>query len=479
MKSADMTASAFAGWPRWSNRNRRDRDALEFLPAALEIVETSPSPVGRAVAATIISFFCLALVWACLGKVDIVATATGRIIPSGKTKVIQPFETGVVKAIHVSDGEKVKAGDVLIELDGTIDAAQADSLQKQLTAARLDAARLKAALAAADGSDVELAPPAGAAPAEVALQRTLLTNQVEEYRARLADLDRQIAQNEGNRAAVAASVDKLTVTLPIIRQRVDALHKLGEFARNLQYLQTQQDFLEHEKELQVQKGRLQEAMGALAAAQAQRRGAEAEFRRTNLSDLADAQQKVATLSDQLIQAREHHELQTLTAPVAGTVQQLAVHTIGGVVTPAQPLMVIVPEDAHLEVEAMVSNRDIGFVHEGQPVEIKVDTFNFTKYGLLHGTVLNVSQDAIARDKPVDVGHPNVGSGDHSSEPQGQELVYAARISLDRTAMNVDGRTVELTPGMAVTAEIKTGRRRVIQYLLSPLLRAKNTALTER
>jgi hemolysin D len=477
MKSVDMTASMPAWWP-WRGRGR-DRDALEFLPAALEIVETPPSPVGRAVAATIVAFFCLAVAWACIGKVDIVATATGRIIPSGKTKVIQPFETGVVKEIRVSDGQKVAAGDVLIALDGTIDAAQADSLQKQLTAAELDAARLKAALDSADGTPVDLVPPEGTAPAEVALQRTLLTNQVAEYRAKLGDLDRQIAQNEGNRAAVAATVDKLTVTLPIIRQRVDALKKLGEFARNLQFLQTQQDFLEHEQELQVQKGRLQEAAGALAAVQEQRREAEAEFKRTNLSDLADARQKVATLSDQLIQARQHHDLQTLTSPVAGTVQQLAVHTVGGVVTPAQQLMVIVPEDAHLEVEAMVPNRDIGFVHEGQPVEIKVDTFNFTKYGLLHGTVLNVSQDAIPRDKPVDTSRPDAGATDRGSEPQGQELVYAARVSLDRTAMNVDGRHVELTPGMAVTAEIKTGRRRVIEYLLSPLLRARQTALTER
>lgn len=475
MKSANMAASIPASRP-WRGRGR-DRDALEFLPAALEIVETPPSPVGRAVAATIVAFFCLAIAWACIGKVDIVATATGRVIPSGKTKIIQPFETGVVKAIHVSDGQKVNAGDVLIELDGTIDEAAADSLQKQLTAAQLDAARLKAALASADGTPVDVVPPAGAASAEVALQRTLLTNQVEEYRAKLADLDRQIAQNEGNRAAVAATVDKLTVTIPIIRQRVDALKKLGEFARNLQFLQTQQDYLEHEQELQVQKGRLQEAAGALAAVQEQRREAEAEFKRTNLSDLADAEQKIATLSDQLIQARQHHDLQTLTSPVAGTVQQLAVHTVGGVVTPAQPLMVIVPEDAHLEVEAMISNRDIGFVHVGQPVEIKVDTFNFTKYGLLRGTVLNVSQDAIPRDKPIDTPRPD--ATDRSSEPQGQELVYAARVSLDRAAMDVDGRRVDLTPGMAVTAEIKTGRRRVIQYLLSPLLRARQTALTER
>jgi hemolysin D len=474
MKSAK--AIAMAGW--WPAGNR-SRDALEFLPAALEIVETPPSPVGRAIAGTIVAFFCLAVAWACLGKVDIIATASGRIIPSGKTKVIQPFETGVVKAIRVSDGQKVNAGDVLVQLDGTIDAAEADRAQKALMAAELDAARLKAALAAGDDGEVELMPPADAADAQVALQRTLLANEVDEYRAKLANLDRQIAQSEGSRAAVAASVDKLNASIPIIRQRVDSLKKLGEFARKLQYLEAQQDLVEHEQELQVQKGHLQEATQALAALREQRRQAAAEFKRSNLADLADAEQKVASLSDELIKAREHHNLQTLTAPVDGTVQQLAIHTVGGVVTPAQQLMVIVPQDAHLEVEAMISNRDIGFVHKGEPVEIKIDTFNFTKYGLLHGDVRSVSQDAIPRDKPVDPSRPNAGSGERSSEPQGQELVYAARVSLDRTRMEVDGRLVDLAPGMAVTTEIKTGQRRVIEYLLSPLLRAKQAALRER
>ncbi|HTP82321.1 MAG TPA: HlyD family type I secretion periplasmic adaptor subunit [Alphaproteobacteria bacterium] len=479
MKSANATAPA--GWWPLSivNGGSHGRDALEFLPAALEIVETPPSPVGRAIAGTIVAFFCLAAAWACLGKVDIIATASGRIIPSGKTKVIQPFETGVVKAIRVSDGQKVSAGDVLVELDGTIDGAEADRLQKAVMAAELDAARLKAALAAGDDGTVELVPPSGAGEAQVALQRTLLANQVDEYRAKLANLDRQIAQSEGSRAAVAASVDKLAVTIPIIRQRVDSLKQLGEFARKLQYLEAQQDLLEHEQELQVQKGRLQEATQALGALREQRRQAGAEFKRTNLADLADAQQKAAGLGDELVKAKERHHLQTLTAPVDGTVQQLGIHTVGGVVTPAQQLMVIVPQDAHLEVEAMVSNRDIGFVHTGEPVEIKIDTFNFTKYGLLHGDVRSVSQDAIPRDKPADGTRANAGSSERSSEPQGQELVYAARVSLDRTQMEVDGRVVDLAPGMAVTAEIKTGQRRVIEYLLAPVLRARQAALRER
>jgi hemolysin D len=167
--------------------------------------------------------------------------------------------------------------------------------------------------------------------------------------------------------------------------------------------------------------------------------------------------------------------------VSGMVQQLAVHTVGGVVTPAQALMVIVPSDSQLEIEAMVSNHDVGFVHTGDEVEIKVDTFDFTRYGLLHGKVLNISSDSIVRDAPSDKSNDKSAgsSASSASEPKGQELTYAARISVDRAQMQVEDKMVNLSPGMAVTAEIKTGSRRIISYLLSPLLKYRQESLRER
>jgi hemolysin D len=152
-----------------------------------------------------------------------------------------------------------------------------------------------------------------------------------------------------------------------------------------------------------------------------------------------------------------------------------------VVTPAQALLEIVPADTRIEIEAMVQNGDVGFVRAGQSAEIKVDTFSFTKYGLLHGTVLNVSADSIDRNKPIlnNGNRANSANSDSASEPQGHELVYAARVSLDRTSMEVDGNEVPLSPGMAVTVEIRTGSQRVITYLLSPLLRFKQESLRER
>jgi hemolysin D len=201
----------------------------------------------------------------------------------------------------------------------------------------------------------------------------------------------------------------------------------------------------------------------------------------SIVELATAEAKATGLAQDVVKASEKSRLQILRAPVDGKVQQLAVHTVGGVVTPAQALLEVVQLDSRLEIEAMVQNRDIGFVRAGQPAEIKVDTFNLTKYGLLHGTVLNVSADSIHRSKPgADTDNKaSSGSADSASEPRGRELVYAAHFSLDRTAMDVDGRDVPLSPGMAVTVEIKSGAQGVITYLLSPLLRFTNDSLHER
>jgi hemolysin D len=200
-----------------------------------------------------------------------------------------------------------------------------------------------------------------------------------------------------------------------------------------------------------------------------------EYRRARLGELAEAERKARGLSEDLIKAQHRAALQLLTAPVDGIVQQLAVHTIGGVVTPAQPLLVLVPLDSHLEIEAMVQNRDIGFVSVGQDAEIKVDAFNFNRYGLIHGKVVGLSPDAIAHDKPAGKSDNTKQMMDQdTSEPSGQELAYAARISLERTQMQVEDKLVDLAPGMAVTVEIKTGSRRIISYLLSPLLKYKGS-----
>ena len=463
------------------NSSRRANE-LAFLPAALEIAETPPSPVGRAIGATIILLFCVAVIWAWAGTIDIVAATTGKIVPSGRTKVIQPFETGVVRSIRVQDGQAVKAGDVLIELDPTVNAAERDHLHDDLLAEQLNIARLHAALAGADDPTAVFHPPVGASAALISAQRQLLLNQVTEHRARIASLARQQAQKEAEQGTIVATIHKLEATIPVIQQRVDIRKTLmdKELGSKLTYFEILQLLVEQQEDLGVRKSHLREAEAAAAAIRETRGQAEAEYRRTLSDELTKAEQKANGLAQDLIKAEQKTKLQLLTSPVDGVVQQLAIHTVGGVVTPAQALLAVVPSDSRLEIEAMISNRDIGFVHAGQEAEIKIDTFSFTRYGLLHGTVLTVSQDAVIRDRRQDrTDDRALGTQSDTSEPKGQELNYSARISLDRTRMQIDDRVVNLSPGMAATVEIKTGSRTILSYLLSPLLRYRQEALHER
>jgi len=484
MKSVDSAVSARTAEvviPFRQAKGRR-RHELAFLPAALEIVETPPSPIGRAIGVTIVILFGAALAWAAWGTVDIVASAPGRVVAGGRSKLIQPFETGVVRAIHVQDGQEVKTGDVLIELDPTVNAAERDHLQSDLSAERLNALRLRAALASGDRDFVAMTPPPGADPVLVAAQRQLLLNQVNEHRAKIAALTRQQAQKEAEQDTIAATIHKLETLIPVVQQRVDIRKTLmeKEIGSKLTYYEILQSLIEEQEELHVQKSHLHEAEAAVAAIRETRSQALAEYSRSLSDDLAKSEQKASGLAQDLIKAQQRTKLQQLTSPVDGVVQQLAVHTVGGVVTPAQALLVIVPRESKLEIEAMISNHDIGFVEPGQGAEIKVDTFNFTRYGLLHGEVVSVSQDAIIRDKPKDGGNARtLGTEQGSSEPAGQELNYSARISLDRTQMQVDGRLVNLSPGMAVTVEVKTGQRTILSYLLSPLQRYQQDVLHER
>jgi hemolysin D len=465
------------------NKSKRiSATEIAFLPAALEVVETPASPAGRAVAATIIGVFCFALLWASFGHIDIVASASGKIIPTGGIKVIQPFETGIVRAIHVSDGQRVNAGDVLIELDPSINESERNHMLADLTAAQLEMARLKAGLADVDDPLTAFVPPPNAPQGLIDVQRDYLVKQTAEFRAKIKALERQREQKQAERATIDATISKLSTVIPIVQQRVD-IRKISsdrEYTSKYQYFEALQVLVEQQQDLNVQRSRLEEADASIAALTDERSHSVAEFQRTLFGQLVEAERKADGLAYDVAKSQQKINAQFMTAPIAGTVQQLAIHTVGGVVTPAQVLLAIVPMESRLEIEAMLPNRDVGFVHPGQKAEIKVDTFNFTKYGLLQGKVLSVSRDAIVRDKPAERSNEkNLGSNSESSEPKGQELNFAARVSLDRSQMQVDDEFINLTPGMAVTVEIKTGSRTVLGYLLSPLMKYGHESLRER
>jgi len=421
----------------------------QFLPAALELVETPAPALPRAVLWSIVAAAAFAIGWSFIGRIDLVAVAPGKVIAAGKTKVIQPAEVGVVKRIRVTDGQAVKAGDVLIELEAAATATAADTARQReaLTAARLEAARYDAL---ARGTALK----ADAPRALVNAEARALASQRDERRARLAELDAEIARRTAELGAVRELAKKLEQTLPIAQKRADDYRNLVEqkFVSQHGYLDREQARIENERDLAFQRARVEQLAAAVEEARRRRDSLVAEFERAAVNAKVEADKRAAILAQDLVKAQARQQQQTLVAPVDGVVQQLAVHTIGGVVTPAQTLAVITPSEYQTEVEALLENRDVGFVKPGQHVEVKVDTFPFTRYGTIPGTVSFISRDAVTDEK--------------------RGLVFLARVKLDPSSIPV-------TPGMAVTAEIATDRRRVIDFFLDPIRRTTAQALIER
>ena len=247
----------------------------------------------------------------------------------------------------------------------------------------------------------DLAAPAGASDADVARTRSSMRAQAAEQLAKLASLDQQIEQKRAEAQSITATIAKIDASLPLVEEDATIRRKAMEiqYGNHIAYLDAQTKLVEQQNERIVQQRKLVEIAAARQALEQQIEQTKAGYEHQVLNDLSDAEKKVGELSQDLIKAEQKTGEQILRSPIDGTVQQLAMHTVGGVVTPAQQLMIIVPADSHLEVEAMISNRDIGFVSAGQQAEVKIDTFNFTRYGLLQGKVVSVSQDAIVRDKP--------------------------------------------------------------------------------
>lgn len=453
----------------WKNREEMEpeerlRYESEFLPAALALQDTPVSPAPRVAMFLIVLFVVIALIWAMVGKMDVVATAQGKLIPDDRIKTIQPLEPAKVTAIHVVDGQEVKEGDLLIELDGTIAAADVQRLKSELSTARLQSMRAGIFLEvlsnpAAPRTLSSLVPDAD--HYKLAAEQALLEGQLAEYYSKDSQLQSDIERREAELRGTGELLKKLEETAPIARKRVEDLKALLDknFVSKHEYLQQEKERIEIERDLSAQRNHQQEIASSLQQARRQKESLLAETRRTILDERNQSELKVAELEQELIKAQQRGRFTRLTAPVSGTVQQLAVHTVGGVVTEAQALMVIVPKDNPVVVEAFVQNKDIGFVYAGQDVVVKVETFPFTKYGTIPGKVVTVSNDAVNDEK--------------------RGLIYPARIKLGRSTMKVEQKTINLTPGMAVTAEVKIGKRKVIEYFLSPLMQYKDESLRER
>jgi len=439
----------------------RSRHELEFLPAALEIIETPPSPTARLTTWILLGIFCFALLWAIVGRTDVVVVTQGIIQPLGRTLVIQPLEIARIQKIHVKDGQEVRKGDVLVELDPTESDAEKEKVQDQLIQSMLDVARLRSLIENPTDPESTFTPPTVASAGLIETQRSLMRAQYIEQKAKLSSIDATVRNNEAQRQTIQTEVDKLMRTLPLIRQRAEAQMGLAErgLAPRNQALQLEEQLVTAQQDLQASRSRLNEIDATINSATEQRAQVISEFKRARLGELAEAQQRVVALRQEMIKADDRVNRRTITAPEDGYVQNLKINTTGGVVQEAEEIMRIVPKGTELEVEAQLQNKDRGLVNEGMPVQVKIDAFSFNKYGLLNGTVRSVSNDSIQIEK--------VGP------------VFMMRVALESDTLDKGAEPVTIKPGMSVIAEVKVDRRRVINFVLSPIIKGLDEAAREK
>lgn len=478
----------------WRAQNLTDkaftpREEHEFLPAALEIMEKPPSPGLRALLLLTCTLFVLALIWSVFGKIDVVAVASGKTVPLGNVKLIQPLEIGAVRAIHVKNGQFVKKGDLLLELDPTLASADEAQSGQSLMSAQVVQARNDALLAHLEGRSARFVPPPETPANVVRTEEAFVRSTIAQYEAERSSLGQQRLEKQAELAGAQAEIAKLRESLPYIDKQTAARAELAEkgYFSKLKLLEYEQLRAEHIRNIDIQQARAQQSAASIGTLDANLRSLREGFAKLAATDLSAANDRAGLASEELRKSARRRQYLELRAPVDGVVQQLTVSTIGGVVQPAQPLMVIVPCNSGdqsivsscsggVAVEAFIQNKDIGFIKVGQRVAVKLEAFNFTDYGMLEGTVENISRDAIDQSQ-----QPAGSTRDENGRPVQPGLVYAARIVLS-CAPEVSERAPlcdAVQPGMAAQAEIKTGTRRIIQYLLSPISQAVDEAGRER
>ncbi|MEA2840665.1 MAG: rane fusion protein hemolysin [Methylobacteriaceae bacterium] len=460
----------------------------EFLPAALEILETPPSPVRIGLLAIICVFAATALTWSYFGRIDIIATAQGKFQPTGRVKVIQPLDTGKVLASHVENGKHVSQGDVLVELDPSEGAAEVAEFTTSLASYRAEALRRHVAIEAARAKQTAKAPPVGwgpEIPQSIRLrEERVIASDLGQLNAQVASLNAQANQKRAERERldstivaqkqlVATQQERVQMRSSLVEKNAGSRADLLNAVETMQYQQTA---------LAQQIGQLREAEANLAVIARDTEKAYETFMSDNAQKLAEAERQADDYGQKLVKSVAKLDHMTLRAPMSGTIQASSVTTVGQVLTSGEEIMRIVPEDAVLEIESYLPNQDIGFVKEGQDAVVKIESFPFTRYGTINARVTRVARDAIPQPEAEQTetnAAKTTRSTNSGTAQRTQNLVFPVTLKPETTLIGIDGTNIPLQTGMATTVEIRTGSRRILEYIFSPLVQIGSEAMKER
>ncbi|WP_323839332.1 HlyD family type I secretion periplasmic adaptor subunit [Photorhabdus africana] len=431
----------------------------DFLPTHLALSQRPPSPFARYTAITLSIGIIIALLWAYLGKLDVQATATGRLIVSGRSQIIQAYEQSRVTAIHVQNGQRVEKDAPLLTLNTLGVNQDIIRLLKQIEYQTHEKIRYQALTEEQEPTEQELfqALPTSQ-QAQVAEN---YSREKREYEAVVTNLKAEMNVNLSSQQSRKSDINALTKLRQNISQRLKARQTLSQkqVISKVEYLEQEKEFLETERLIAQQNAELHVLQSQYISLAERLNSLKTQKEREWFDKRKQAEVQLVVLEQELAKAQVREQLEVIRSPVTGTVQQLSVHTLGAVLQPAQNLMVIVPDDNVQLAEVQILNKDAGFVYSGQQVTIKIDAFPYTRYGTIDGELLSISRD--------------------STTDEQLGLVFPAQVSLKRNSIAIDDTQVEITPGMSIVAEIKTDQRRVIDYLLSPIREYQSEALREK
>lgn len=468
---------------------RMDAIDREFLPSALEILDTPPSPARVATIWLISVGFAVALAWSWFGRLEIHAVALGRIQPSGLSKIVQTLDAGKIVTINVENSQRVREGDLLLVLDPTETTADRTALDLEMHSSQAEVLRRRAALdhVASLSTDVRPIKFPVRVPREIGEREQLalgaeLGHLASTRRSFLAQREEKIASRNRLRAAI----EYRERIVALARERAsmrETLQDRGSLSRAL-VIDALQQYESQAAQLVTERGQLNEVEALLETLDRRLEEASAQFVAEQTQKLVEAERRLAKAEQDVVKAAARQERAQIRAPISGIVQQMSVTTIGQVVAGGQPLLTIVPLDIPLEVEAFVLNKDIGFVREGQRVVVKIDAFPFTRYGSIEGQIRRISREAVEQTEAQAQSDSKLvvqmrGPAAATPTQRSGNFVYSTTISLSRQSLLVEGADVPLTPGMTVAAEIITGTRRVLDFVISPLVELFATSGHER
>ncbi|NIR62039.1 MAG: HlyD family type I secretion periplasmic adaptor subunit [Gammaproteobacteria bacterium] len=438
----------------------------EFCPRLLEVAERAPSPLPRALLLLLLALLGAGLVWAGVGRLDVIARAEGKLVPKTRLKIVQPLEGGKVARILVEDGDRVTGGQTLIVMDASLSRADMQKLEDELNVAKLQLRRVQAELED-EPFERRGGEPQDAyrqAQAQYQANRQAYRHALAQERAALTDAKQQLA-------SAGAVRRKLQSLLPLYRREEQAARELreGRYVSELEVSERERTRIETEQDLRAQRHTIRSLKARITRIEARIEQLRATYRQELLDEQVRLSRQVAQLRQERNKQHYRNELLELKAPQDGIVKDLATHTEGTVVSAGTVLMRLVPVDEPLEAQVYVTNADVGFVRPGQAARIKLSSYDFQKYGMVDAVVEQVSPDAL-------VSRETEAAGDGGGP---QALAYRTLLTLERQYLEQAGRRFGLRPGMHVAAEIKLGDRTVLEYLTSPIRKAVSEAGTER